>query len=92
MTSFTYSVKGAQVPEDVYKFLDDDADMEFGAKKVPGFKINLETVRLPHQKLPNVVNQVKLIQQMRKVTDGRFVYLKYAVPNSSEHYTPYALE
>lgn len=48
-------------------------------------------VVLPHHKLPDVVNQKTLIDNMRSMKTGEFVYLHYAVPRSSEHYTPYAL-
>lgn len=59
-------------------------------------KISEENVRemdivLPHHKVPNVVNQKKLIEILKQDQSGRFVYLIYAVPRSSEHYTPYAL-
>lgn len=46
---------------------------------------------LPHHKLADVVDQKALIEKMRKIKTGEFVYLHYAVPRSSEHYTPYAL-
>lgn len=49
------------------------------------------SVVLPHHKLADVVNQKTLIEKMRKLKSGEFVYLHYAVPRSSEHYTPYAL-
>lgn len=49
------------------------------------------TVVLPHHKLADVVNQKALIDKMRHGKTGEFVYLHYAVPRSSEHYTPYAL-
>ncbi|KAK9722971.1 AAA+ lid domain [Popillia japonica] len=48
-------------------------------------------VILPHFKLKNVVRQKDLIAQLRNGTIKGFVYLVYAVPRSSEHYTPYAL-
>ncbi|XP_044766447.1 dynein axonemal heavy chain 6 [Coccinella septempunctata] len=47
---------------------------------------------LPHHKVPSVVDQKQLIDKMRKTTDGSFIYLTYAVPKSSEMYTPYALK
>lgn len=47
---------------------------------------------LPHHKVKSVVDQKTLIDQMRKTTDGSFIYLTYAVPKSSELYTPYALK
>ena len=46
---------------------------------------------LPHFKLKNVVRQTELIEKLRSGTIEGFVYLVYAVPRSSEHYTPYAL-
>lgn len=49
------------------------------------------SVVLPHHKLENVVNQSELIASLRQETEGLFVYMVYAVPRSSEHYTPYAL-
>lgn len=61
---------------------------------VPGKEgdgIDTESVVLPHHKIADVVNQKELIEKMRKTTNGEFVYLEYAVPRSSEHYTPYAL-
>lgn len=49
------------------------------------------SVVLPHHKLKNVTHQEELIDTMKNMKDGEFVYLTYAVPRSSEHYTPYAL-
>ncbi|XP_022919976.1 dynein axonemal heavy chain 6 [Onthophagus taurus] len=46
---------------------------------------------LPHFRLKNVVLQTSLIQKLRSGEIPGFVYLIYAVPRSSEHYTPYAL-
>ncbi|KAK9882562.1 hypothetical protein WA026_022190 [Henosepilachna vigintioctopunctata] len=51
-----------------------------------------EHLPLPHHTVSNVVDQKKLIDVMRQTTDGSFVYLTYAVPKSSELYTPYALK
>lgn len=57
---------------------------------VQGPKESSEVI-LPHFKLKNVVRQKDLIAQLRNGTIKGFVYLVYAVPRSSEHYTPYAL-
>ncbi|XP_017780151.1 PREDICTED: dynein heavy chain 6, axonemal [Nicrophorus vespilloides] len=46
---------------------------------------------LPHFKLSNVINQTSLINDLRTGKIPGFVYLIFAVPRSSEHYTPYAL-
>lgn len=64
---------------------------QFGVKRGPGAIFDTENVILPHHKVPNVVNQPELIRKMRELKTGEFIYLAYAVPRSSEHYTPYAL-
>lgn len=50
-----------------------------------------DDIVLPHHRVPNVVNQQQLINYLREMKTGAFVYLIYAVSRSSEHYTPYAL-
>ncbi|KAK5640059.1 hypothetical protein RI129_010870 [Pyrocoelia pectoralis] len=47
---------------------------------------------LPHHRLPEVVDQAELIKQFKEEKGGFFIYMIYACPRSSEHYTPYALK
>lgn len=65
-------------------------DMDERKSTLPQIKAARDVV-LPHFKLKNVVMQTELIEQLRSGVVKGFVYLVYAVPRSSEHYTPYAL-
>lgn len=46
---------------------------------------------LPHAKVDNVMDQAEWIEKMRNTEDGSFIYMTYAVPKTSEYYSPYAL-
>ncbi|XP_018334381.1 dynein heavy chain 6, axonemal-like, partial [Agrilus planipennis] len=71
------------------RFIGEEAESESNTESI---STGASDIVLPHHKVKGVVKQKDLINQMRNTVDGSFVYMVYAVPRSSEMFTPYALK